>query len=73
MIAYRVNVNDDVLPSLVGHEGDRYASVPQPREQALALVRLLLEVPELANNEGPWRRARPGGRRTVWLDEIPWP
>ncbi len=62
-----VEVADVCEPSLVGHTGGAYASPPQPAEQALALIRVLLGSPpvELRIGGGPWRCAIAGGRRTV--------
>ena len=65
-----VEVHDRCEPRLVDHPGCRYSSPPQPAEQALALVRLLLACPD------PPARARqdvrgsapsPAGKRTVRL------
>jgi hypothetical protein len=63
---YRVTVTDQVC-TLVEFGGLDYESPPQPREQALDLVRLLLGG-ELPDEHGPWARARAGGRRTVRLE-----
>ncbi len=68
MTGYRVIVTDHALPELAGNAGVRYASAPQPREQALTLVRVLLGRAQLPNEQGPWRQARPGGQRTVRLE-----
>jgi hypothetical protein len=68
MTVYRVIVTDQVLPALAGSTGVTYTSVPQPREQALALARVLLGHAQLPDEHGPWRHARPGGQRTVRLE-----
>jgi hypothetical protein len=65
---YRVIVTDHVLPTLAGNSGVTYASVPQPREQALALACVVLGLPALRDDHGPWRQPRPGGQRTVRLE-----
>jgi hypothetical protein len=66
---YRVHVTDSRLPARAGPEGVQYAS-PHPQHQldALWLVSLLLGSGELPAMPGPWRRAIPGGQRTVWLE-----
>jgi len=67
--SYRVHVNDSVAPALAGHQGASYDSpVTRPEADALALARVLLASPELPDGFGPWHRAIPGGRRTVWLE-----
>jgi hypothetical protein len=75
-LAYRVYVTDSRLPALAGQEGVQYAS-PRPQQQldALQLVSLLLGTSSLPPMPRPWRRAIPGGQRTVWLehaDEVQW-
>jgi hypothetical protein len=66
---YVVEVDDHCQEQLAGHDGCAYRSPPQPAAQALALVRALLACPQahLTVDEGPWRRAITGGRRTVRL------
>jgi hypothetical protein len=65
----RVHVDDSVEPALAGHPGASYDSpVVHPEADALALARFLLASPELPDGPGPWHRAIPGGRRTVWLE-----
>lgn len=66
---YLVHVTDSRLPALAGQEGVQYAS-PRPQYQldALLLVSLLLGTSSLPTMPGPWRRAIPGGQRTVWLE-----
>jgi hypothetical protein len=66
MTAYRVNFTDQVLPVLAGNTGVTYTSVPQLRDDALA--RVLLGLPQLPDEQGPWRHGRPGGQRTVRLE-----
>ncbi len=63
---YVVHVDDAVEARLVGDSGCSYVSPPQPRAQALALVRMLLGCAEPAG-DGPWRLAIAGGRRTIAL------
>ena len=67
MSDYVVIVTDQVLPELA-EQPPRYVSVPQPPEQALGLVRVLLDLAEPPTGPGPWRRARAGGQRTVRLE-----
>lgn len=63
-----VRVEDKVNQSLTGHSGCRYESPPQPRAQAVTLVRALLGYP-LADLDGEERWTCPlaGGRRTITL------
>lgn len=68
MNAYRVIVTDHVLPALAGNTGISYTSVSHPRDEALALVCVLLGLQQLPDEHGPWRHARPGGQRTVRLE-----
>lgn len=63
---YVVHVDDAVEARLVGDSGCSYVSPPQPRAQALALVRMLLGCVE-PGGDGPWRLAIAGGRRTIAL------
>ncbi len=70
-IDYRVIVTDQVSPALVGNPGVNYQSMPHPHAQALALACVLLGVPRLPDEHGPWRQALPGGRRTVSLEPVP--
>lgn len=65
---YRVIVCDELNAALVGHDGARYTSVAQDRDQALTLARLLLELSELPDEDGPRRTARPGAQRIVSLE-----
>ena len=64
-----VEVHDRCEPRLVDHAGCRYSSPPQPAEQALALVRLLLGCPthQLDADQAPWQCAVAGGKRTIRL------
>jgi hypothetical protein len=64
-----VSVDDAVNPALAGHHGGRYTSPPQPRDQALALVRMLLGHPtgELTDAPQTWAASIAGGRRTITL------
>jgi hypothetical protein len=63
-----VIVTDHVLPALAGNTGVRDTSVRQPYADALALARVLLGLPLLPDERGPWRHARPGGQRTVRIE-----
>jgi hypothetical protein len=69
MSDYVVIVTDQVLPELA-KQPTRYVSVPQPPEQARALVRVLLGLREAPSGPGPWRRARAGGQRIVRLEAL---
>ena len=67
-----VSVTETVVPALTGRSGCRYTSPPQPREQAMTLVRLLLgHVCDSAGEEDRWTAAIAGGRRLVTLSEEP--
>ncbi len=66
-----VRVEDVIDPTLTGRVGGTYESPPQPREQAMALVGLLLG----GQSEKPVRSrggeaAIAGGRRTVTLKRV---
>jgi len=63
-----VRVRDDINPALTAREGCAYESPPQPREQALTLVRVLLGYTgrELNGSER-WSCPVAGGQRTVWI------
>ncbi len=68
-LCYLVRVSDSLTPALAGHAGSSYESpVAHPQADALALARFLLASPVLPDGPGPWHRAIPGGRRTVWLE-----
>jgi hypothetical protein len=64
-----VSVRDTINPVLTGHAGGRYTSSPQRRDQALALVALLLGRPtgDAAETERSWTASLAGGRRTITL------
>jgi hypothetical protein len=66
-----VRVEDAVDPRLTARAGLVYQSPPQPREQAMALVRLLVGRTEPANGSDRWAAAIAGGRRVVTLREEP--
>jgi hypothetical protein len=67
-----ITVIETVVPALAGRDGCRYVSPPQPREQALALVRLLGGGPP-GHREGRWITPVAGGRRVITLSEEPNP
>ena len=64
-----VSVRDAVNPALAGYHGGHYTSPPQPRDQALALVTLLLGRPpaDVTDAERTWTASLAGGRRTITL------
>jgi hypothetical protein len=64
-----VRVDDEISQALTGHGGQSYQSPPQPREQALTLVAVLLGYTgdELDSKE-EWSCPIAGGRRTVRLE-----
>lgn len=64
-----VEVRESVTEALIEHEGHMYVSPPQDREQALALVALLLGHPAPVNGGHAqlWRHAIAGGQRSVML------
>jgi hypothetical protein len=64
-----VRVEDTVEPRLTEHNGGRYQSPPQTREQAMALVQLLLGRAPDANGTQKWSAAIAGGRRLVTVTE----
>ena len=67
-----IRVEDEIEPRLSAGRGVSYESPPQPRAQAMALVRLLLgAVDDLAGEELRWTGAIAGGRRTVTITEEP--
>jgi hypothetical protein len=68
-VLYVVSVRDTVNPVLAGHASGRYTSPPQPRDQALALVAVLLGRPpgEITGAEQTWTASLAGGRRTITL------
>lgn len=63
-----VEVEDEINHFLTGHHGISYISPPQPRGQALQLVRMLLgyTCSEL-DGDDRWTCPIAGGRRTVKL------
>jgi hypothetical protein len=66
-----VRVEDQINPTLAGRAGASYDSPPQPPEQALTLVGLLLGwSPEPLDGQTRWRCAIAGGTRTVTLDTV---
>ena len=71
MSKYRVIVSDQLQSVLAGHDGVSYQSPPQPYQHALQLVRALLGLQHLSDECGPWRQARPGGTRTVRIEQAP--
>ena len=63
-----VHVRDAINPTLAGRGDASYQSPPQPREDALNLVRLLLGCSEPPNVGQPrWTCPIAGGKRTVTL------
>ena len=71
MSEYRVIVTDELQSVLAGHDGVTYQSPPQPHQHALELVRALVGLARLSDEHGPWRQARPGGTRTVRIEQAP--
>ncbi len=67
-----VRVEDAIEPKLAARAGASYESPPQPREQAMVLVALLLgHKGEALNGGGRWMVPIAGGRRVVTLSEEP--
>ena len=67
-----VHVRDAINPTLAGRGDASYQSPPQPREDALNLVRLLLGRSEPPNPGQPrWTCPIAGGQRTVTLTPAP--
>ncbi|MFZ0381741.1 MAG: hypothetical protein WCD11_18355 [Solirubrobacteraceae bacterium] len=65
-----VRVEDTIEPALTEQTGGRYQSPPQTRDQAMALVRLLLgRAAADADGERQWTAPIAGGRRVVSLTE----
>ncbi len=65
---YIVSVEDRLSAQMTGHAGTRYDSPSHSLEHAHELVCVLLDSPGRAiEGEGPWRRARAGGERVVWM------
>ena len=70
--AFVVQVKDTISAALAGHDGCTYHSPPQPRGEAMSLIRILLgrsEEPPV-DERGPWTCAIAGGRRTVTLEPV---
>jgi hypothetical protein len=64
-------VRDAIDPTLTGRPGATYESPPQSREQAMALVGLLLgRQSEQPGEQSRWKAAIAGGRRTVTLKRL---
>ena len=66
-----VHVEDTISAALAGHDGVEYRSPPLPREDALALVRVLLGDDRTAAETRSWRCPIAGGQRTVKLEPAP--
>ena len=67
-----VHVSDAINPVLAGRGDASYQSPPQPTEDALSLVRLLLGRSEAPQTEEPrWTCPIAGGQRTVTLQPAP--
>jgi len=67
-----VHVRDAINPILAGRGDASYQSPPQPREDALSLVRLLLgRSDQLPTEEPRWTCPIAGGQRTVTLRSAP--
>jgi hypothetical protein len=63
-----VVVEESISAALAGHDGCSYTSPRQRREQALALVALLLGCPAVIDPErDQWVQPIAGGRRTITL------
>ena len=69
-----VRVADEVNQALTGRPGCRYESPPKGRDQAMALVEVLLGHSN-GSLEGTeqWSCPIAGGRRRVWLESQPGP
>jgi hypothetical protein len=64
-----VRVEDTIEPALAGQTGGRYESPPQTREQAMALVRMVLGRSPDGDGIQQWTAPIAGGRRVVTLTE----
>jgi len=63
-----IRVDDEINQALTGHIGYSYESPPQPRDQALTLVQVLLGyTSDKLDGEKQWSCPIAGGRRTVSL------
>ncbi len=68
-----VRVADHVNQALTGHPGRRYESPPQSRDQALALVGVLLgQANGSLDGSGEWSCPIAGGRRSITLVPLDW-
>ena len=68
-----VRVADEVNQSLTGRPGGRYESPPQGRQQALALVEVLLGYTRGSpDGAGQWSCPIAGGRRSITLVPLDW-
>jgi hypothetical protein len=71
---WTLHAADQVHEGLTGRSCCQYTSPPQPRDQALALVQLLLSCaghPRDESESGTWTRPIPGGQRTVTITPAP--
>ena len=72
--AFVVQVEDTISAALAGHDGCTYHSPPQPRGEAMSLIRILLGRSggtTRTDERGPWTCPIAGGRRTVTLELFP--
>jgi hypothetical protein len=65
-----VHVEDTISAALAGDDGVEYRSPPLPREEALALGRVLLGDDRPAAETRSWRCAIAGGQRTVTIRPV---
>jgi len=66
-----VHVTDAISTALAGHDGVEYSSPPLPREDAIALVRVLVGEDSPTIGHRSWRCPIAGGQRTVKLAPAP--